>query len=331
MNFRRWNVAATGAAVGAAVACALMPACTPSERPQWALAVHAGAGSLAGVPPDEVARIRAAVRQGLDAGVTVLSAGGRSIDAVQAAVHSMENSGVINAGRGAVLNHDGVAELDAAIMSGSDRAAGAVAAVRHIANPIDLARKVMDAHRHVLLVADGAEQFAREQGIELKPLDYFITERRKREWQKALEQEAGPPPTHGTCGAVALDRNGDLAAATSTGGLTNKHAGRVGDSPLIGAGTYAENGACAVSATGAGEYFIRYTAAADVCARVRYGREALGPAARDVIDRLKVAGGEGGLIALDGDGAIAMPYSSATMSRGWARSDRAPEVVVESK
>ena len=298
---------------------------------EWVIAVHGGLA--ADLPATELAGIRNALFAALDAGGRVLEDGGDSIDAVQAAVHLMENSGVLNAGRGAVLNHRGYAELDAAIMRGSDRAAGAVAAVRRVANPIDLARLVMDRSGSVLLVGEGAEQFAREQGVTLMSADYFITPRRQREWQQAIEAEkrpaAVPAGPRGTVGAVALDRHGSLAAATSTGGLTNKHAGRVGDSPIIGAGTYAEDGVCAVSATGHDEVFIRYTAAAELCARVRLHGERLGPAASAVIAELARAGGEGGLIALGAAGDLAMPYSSPGMVRGELRQGQEAHVVVE--
>ena len=308
------------------------------EPPKWFLAIHGGAGRLPrDLAPAEVAAIQDALQRALEAGAQVLAAGGSSLDAVQRAVSVMESSGVLNAGRGAVLNHGGFAELDAALMDGSNRKAGAVAAVRHVANPIDLARQVMDHSKHVLLVGEGAEQFAREQGVKLVPGAYFVTDRRRRELERAIDGEKKAKPVaapqsvypHGTVGAVALDSQGNLAAATSTGGLTNKHVGRVGDSPIVGAGTYAENGVCAVSATGVGEVFIRYTAAADVCARARYRNESVGAAADEVIRELKAAGGEGGMIALDASGNLAIPYSSETMLRGQVSSLQPPEVVVE--
>lgn len=331
----------------AALAVLSLPLCAQADAPRWALAIHGGAGGIpSGLPAEQVQKIRDTLGQALAAGGRVLEGGGSSVDAVQAAVQLMEASGVLNAGRGAVLDHEGKAELDAAIMSGRDRAVGSVAAVRHVASPIGLARLVMERSPHVLLVGTGAEAFAREQGVELKPDDYFVTERRRREWQQALQAEkqaAGkgpqsslPPglsPWHpmGTVGAVALDQQGNLAAATSTGGLTNKHLGRVGDSPIIGAGTYALNGVCAISATGHGEFFIRYTAASEVCARVRYRGAGIEAASAAVIDELKQAGGEGGLIALDAQGRIAMPYSTPTMLRGQLVAGQPAQVVVESK
>jgi L-asparaginase / beta-aspartyl-peptidase len=316
----------------AAVALLLAGTAVCAAAEPWAIVVHGGAGGLPdGLPDSEIASVRAALSQALAAGGKVLAEGGDSLDAVQGAVHLLEDSGVLNAGRGAVLNHAGYTELDASIMRGSDRAAGAVAAVRRIANPIDLARLVMDRSPHVLLVGEGAEQFAREQGIAFKTADYFITPRRQQEWRRAIDAERGPAAsgTQGTVGAVALDSHGNLAAATSTGGLTNKHVGRVGDSPLIGAGTYAENGVCAVSATGQGEIFIRYAAAAELCHRLSMRGERLAAAAAAVIDELHKAGGDGGIIALDAHGQFATPYSTRSMPRGWWREGSAPEVVLE--
>ena len=311
--------------------------CGAAEPPHWVLAIHGGAGGLPkGLSAAQIDAIRAALKSALDAGSKTLADGGASLDAVQAAVHTMENSGVLNAGRGAVLDHKGLAELDAALMDGATRRAGAVAALRHVANPIDLARQVMEHSPAVLLTGLGAEEFAKERGVVLQPDSYFITERRRKELDRALEAEKHPTTdvprawqTLGTVGAVAFDTHGNLAAATSTGGLTNKPYGRVGDSPIIGAGTYAENGVCAISATGAGEYFIRYTAASNVCARVKYEHAAIAAAARAVLDEMKAAGGEGGLIAIDGHGTVAMPFSSESMLRGQADASGRREVIVE--
>jgi L-asparaginase / beta-aspartyl-peptidase len=303
----------------------------------WALAVHGGAGGLPrGLPSEELECVREVLHGALEAGSVVLASGGDSLDAVQSAVRVMESSGVLNAGRGAALNREGLAELDAALMDGRARRAGAVAAVRHVVHPIDLARAIMDDGTHVMLTGFGAERFARDRGLELRADADFITERRLKELERAIaatERAGGAAsiPWHptGTVGAVALDLRGSLAAATSTGGLTGKRPGRVGDSPVIGAGTFAENPVCAVSATGAGEYFIRFTAASEVCARMKYQRRSLETAAREVIAEIKAAGGEGGLIAIDAQGAIAMPYSSQTMLRGQAGTGRKPEVFVE--
>jgi beta-aspartyl-peptidase (threonine type) len=307
-------------------------------QPQWVLAIHAGAGNLPkDLSSEELGAIRATLYRALDAGSQILTSGGSSVDAVQSAVRVMENSCVLNAGCGAVLDHEGFVELDAAIMDGSNRKAGAVAALRHVANPVDLARQVMEHSKHVLLAGPGAEQFAQERGMTLMPESYFITERRRKELQRAIEAEKGAPQTalpcgsKGTVGAIALDTLGNLAAATSTGGLTNKHFGRVGDSPIVGAGTYAENGVCAVSATGVGEVFIRFTAAADVCARMKYRKQSVEAAASEVIRELKAAGGEGGMIVLSPAGQVAMPYSSQTMLRGQVSSQQPADVVVETR
>src|SRR6516165_12138115 len=264
--------------LGAGSAAAAAPAAAPAPI---AIVIHGGAGVIepSKMTPEREASYRAGLSAALDAGYEVLDRGGTSLDAVIAAVRRMEDDPQFNAGRGAVLNYDGDAELDAAIMDGAGPRAGAVAGVRHVKNPIELARLVMEKSPHVLLVAEGAEDFALEQGVVLVPRAYFRTEAREHELEEARHAEsarpAGPPTTQsvvagaensmGTVGAVALDRAGNLAAATSTGGLTNKHNGRVGDTPLIGAGTYASNESCAVSGTGEGEYFIRQVVAYDVC------------------------------------------------------------------
>jgi len=299
-----------------------------------AIVIHGGAGVIepARMTPAREASYRAGLEAALDAGYAVLERGGTSLDAVTAAVRLMEDDPQFNAGRGAVLNHAGDAELDAAIMDGRGPRAGAVAAVRHVKNPIELARLVMDRSPHVLLVADGAEDFALEQGVVLVPRSYFRTPAREHELEEERRSAAarggaraapaagsadGALAGMGTVGAVALDRAGDLAAATSTGGITNKLPGRVGDSPLIGAGTYANNQSCAVSGTGQGEYFIRLVVAYDVCALVQYRHLPLARAVREVIhDKLQRSGGEGGVIALDADGHIAMDFNSVGMFRG---------------
>jgi beta-aspartyl-peptidase (threonine type) len=272
--------------------------------------------------PERAASYRAGLAAALDAGYDILQHGGSALDAVTAAVRIMEDDPQFNAGRGAVLNHDGDAELDASIMDGHGPRAGAVAGVRHVRNPVELARLVMEKSPHVLLVADGAEEFALEQGVVLVPRTYFRTAERERELEEARRAESerldtARPPGGGTVGAVALDAAGHLAAATSTGGLTNKHRGRVGDSPIIGAGTYAEDGVCAVSGTGEGEFFIRQVVAYDICALVKYRHLAVAEAVREVIhEKLKRTGGEGGVIAVDRDGNIALDFNSVGMFRG---------------
>jgi len=307
-----------------------------ANTPRWAVAVHGGAGTLPrNLPGVERRQIHRTLTEALESACAALRAGGRSLDAVQCAVRVMEASGVLNAGRGAVLNRDGVAELDAALMDGRERRAGAVGAVRRIAHPIDLARMLLDQGRHVMLVGAGAEEFALASGVTPRPDAFFVTERRRAELARAQaapgrvrERPDASEGPGGTVGAVALDVHGDLAAATSTGGLTNKLPGRIGDSPLIGAGTFAENGVCAVSTTGAGEYFVRFCAASDVAARVKYQGRSLLTAAEEVIAAIRAAGGRGGLIAVDARGAVAMPYSAASLLRGAASSERAPQVTV---
>ena len=293
-----------------------------AEPPPFAIVIHGGAGVIdpAQMTPERAASYRAGLAAALDAGYAVLEHGGAALDAVIAAVRLMEDDPQFNAGRGAVLDESGDAELDAAIMDGAGPRAGAVAAVTHVKNPIELARLVMDKSPHVLLVAEGAEDFALEQGVSLVPRGYFRTAARERQLEEARRaqhhQEGG-----GTVGAVALDRAGRLAAGTSTGGLTNKHRGRVGDSPLIGAGTYADQ-SCAVSGTGDGEYYIRQVLAYDLCALTEYRGLPLAEAARQVIhDKLTRAGGEGGVIALDREGRLAMDFNSVGMFRG-ARDSR---------
>ncbi|RKH18007.1 isoaspartyl peptidase/L-asparaginase [Corallococcus sp. CA041A] len=387
--------------------------------------MHGGAGVISreNLTPEREAAMRAALTQALQAGHAVLAKGGRSMDAVTAAIRVMEDSPYFNAGKGAVFNHDGVNELDAAVMDGKTRMAGAVAGVHHIQNPIDLARLVMEKSPHVMMVGDGAEAFAQSQGMPLVDAKYFYTEERWQGLQRALEQEKakgappaeqgqpstqglspaqpsapGQPPAQGaspatpgqpltpaqppasapqpgqpatpaqpsspaqlptqgatpatpsqpqpgssltpgvdpitgdhkfgTVGAVALDMEGNLAAGTSTGGMTNKRFGRVGDAPIIGAGTYADE-RCAVSATGHGEFFIRYTVARDICARVEYQDLPLPEAASYVInDVLVKAGGEGGVIAMDRQGHVAMPFNSSGMYRGYISEDGTPTVAI---
>ena len=294
-----------------------------------AIVIHGGAGVIerSKMTPESEASYRAGLAAALDAGYAVLERGGSSLDAVIAAVRTMEDDPQFNAGRGAVLDEDGFAELDAAIMDGNGPHAGAVAAVRHVKNPIELARLVMDKSPHVLLVGQGAEEFALEQGMVLVPESYFIVPRRVQELAEAKRtaaERAKAPPVKGTgtVGAVALDRAGDLAAATSTGGLTNKHRGRVGDSPIIGAGTYASNDSCAVSGTGEGEYYMRQVVAYDICAMVRYQHKPLAQAVHEEIhEKLQRTGGTGGVIAMDPSGDIVMDFNTPGMFRA-ARDSR---------
>ena len=251
----------------------------------------------------------------------MLGKGGLALDAVEAAVAALENHPSFNAGHGAVLNAAGDHELDAAIMDGRDRRAGAIASARAIRNPVIAARRVMEDSDCVLLSASGADAFAREQGLDMVDQDYFTTELRRQHWLRAKEEKAGlltrarsEAEKHGTVGAVALDNLGNLAAATSTGGYTYKRVGRVGDTPLIGAGGWADQ-RVAVSCTGQGEYFVRVAAAAQLAHRVRFGGQTLVEAADAVLAEIRALGGEGGLIAVDAEGNVAMPFVSAGMKR----------------
>jgi beta-aspartyl-peptidase (threonine type) len=304
--------------LGAAHAAA-PPAPRPPTPPGVVLVIHGGAGVIepSKMTPDKEASYRAGLAAALDAGYSVLERGGSSLDAVTAAVRMMEDDPQFNAGRGAVLNHHGQAELDAAVMDGRGPRAGAVAGVMHVKNPIELARLVMERSPHVMLIGQGAEEFALEQGLVLVPNDYFKTRVRLQQLQEEQQGEraAGDGQSKGTVGAVALDRDGNLAAATSTGGVSNKHVGRVGDSPIIGAGTYASS-SCAVSGTGDGEYFIRAVLAYDICALAAYKRVSLAQAANEVIHtKLEATGGKGGVIALDAAGNFVMDFNSVGMFR----------------
>jgi beta-aspartyl-peptidase (threonine type) len=301
------------------------PSSTDTATIAWGLVLHGGAGAIPRdkLTPEREAVIRAALEKALRAGHDVLARGGASVEAVTAAITILEDSPYFNAGKGAVFTHDGVNELDASIMNGRTRAAGAVAGVRTIKNPILLARAVMEKSRHVMMVGAGAEAFAASAGVELVDPSYFRTEERWQELQNALKDDK-----FGTVGVVALDRSGALAAGTSTGGLTNKRYGRVGDSPIIGAGTYADE-QCGVSATGHGEFFIRYTVARDICARVEYGGRSIARAADEVVmDELVRAGGEGGVIAMDRHGHIATPFNTPGMYRGYIGDDGVPHVAI---
>ncbi|HEV2286904.1 MAG TPA: isoaspartyl peptidase/L-asparaginase [Steroidobacteraceae bacterium] len=300
----------------------------------YAIAIHGGAGAVprASLSPERELQYRAGLEAALDGGYAVLERGGSSLDAVTAAVRLLEDDPSFNAGRGAALTREGAAELDAAIMDGREQRAGAVAAVRHVKNPVELARRVMEKSRHVLLVGPGAEEFALEEGIALMPNLYFRTPERISQLEHEQRGERVSdlvPPGKGTVGAVARDRDGNLAAATSTGGMTNKRPGRVGDSPIIGAGTYAKNGVCAVSATGHGEYFIRAVAAHHVCAAVEYRGLTLELAMRELLDGiLRGLGGDGGLIGVDRDGHVVMQFSTEGMYRGARDSSGRSEIAI---
>lgn len=301
-----------------------------SPAPGPFLVIHGGAGTVTPetVDAEREQEYREKLREVLEAGWAVLERGGPALDAVEATIRLMEDSPLFNAGKGAVFTHEGRNELDSSIMDGSSRDAGAVAGVSHVKNPISLARLVMEDSKHVMLAREGAEEFALERGMELVPSSYFFTERRWRSLERAREratetsrrgEPAGLPL--GTVGAVALDANGRLAAGTSTGGMTDKRWGRVGDSPIIGAGTWADE-ECAVSATGHGEFFIRNAVAHDICARVRYAGVELSEAARTVIlEELVTIDADGGVIVLGSDGGFATPFNTPGMLRGWIGPD----------
>lgn len=294
----------------------------PATPRRLAIAIHGGAGVIAReqLGADGGAAYRQGLEAALDAGYAVLEAGGSSLDAVTTAVRLLEDNPLFNAGRGAVLAHDGRAYLDASIMSGKDLSAGAVTGVTTVRHPIDLARRVMEDSPHVMLSGEGAEEFAGLKGLERVPNDWFITPTRRQQLDRVLQGRSAPRNELqglGTVGAVAVDARGDVAAATSTGGMTNKRWGRIGDAPIIGAGTYANNASCAVSATGHGEYFIRSVVAHDICALVEYRGWSLERAAKEVVQgKLVQRGGEGGIIAVDPQGNLVLEFNSPGMFRG---------------
>jgi beta-aspartyl-peptidase (threonine type) len=297
--------------------------------------IHGGAGSLpaGGMAKKDEAAYRAALGLALETGYKVLANGGSALDAVQAAIVTMEDNPLFNAGKGAVFTAEGRNELDSSLMDGRDRNAGAVAGVTTIKNPILAARAVMDQSPHVMMARDGAEAFAKAKGLEIVSPDYFYTEKRWQQLQKARAaakaKAALPANSHfGTVGAVALDANGHIAAGTSTGGMTYKRYGRIGDSPIIGAGTYASDLSCAVSATGWGEFFIRGTAARDICARVQWAGVDIQQAADQVIADLKNMGGTGGVLALTPKGTYAFSFSTQMMFRG-VRTAKRKDIYIE--
>lgn len=299
---------------------------------RYVMIIHGGAGTLSreSMSPALEKAYRDTLTLALRRGYEILARGGSSLDAVEATIRLLEDSPLFNAGKGAVFTSAGTNELDAAIMDGRTLAAGSIAAVQHVRNPISLARMVMEKSPHVMMVGAGAEEFARTQGVEMVAPHYFWTERRWKAYEDAKRAadtaRKGARSTgedkFGTVGAVALDKAGNLAAGTSTGGTNMKRFGRVGDAPIIGAGTYANNASCAVSGTGDGEFFIRNIVAADICARMRYGGATLERAADEVVNKVLVAQrGGGGVIAMDTQGNIAAPFNTSGMYRGWVTSD----------
>ncbi len=300
---------------------------------RWSIAIHGGAGTIARdqMSAEEDAAYRAALQRALDAGRAVLEEGGEALDAVEAVILLLEDDPRFNAGRGAVFTWEGGHELDASIMDGRDRNAGAVASVTGIRHPILLARKVMTDSPHVMLAGEGAETFANEHGLEVVPNDWFDTDFRRRSLERmkadslsAMDVDA----KFGTVGAVVLDTHGNLAAGTSTGGMTGKRWNRIGDSPVIGAGTYADNRSCAVSATGWGEYFIRVGVAHEICAQLRLRSDDAQAVADDVMAEVKELGGDGGIILVTPDGQALYSFNTEGMYRGRATSEGVDEVAI---
>lgn len=297
----------------------------PATLAPWAIVIHGGAGVIerAKMTPEKEKAVRDALAAALDRGKALLEAGGSALDAVEAAVVLLEDDPNFNAGRGAVLTYDGDFSLDAAIMDGATRAAGSVAGTSIAKNPVRVARAVMADSPHVMLSGAGADQFVRERRLETAGREWFETPERRQQWEEFRASKTGwfdKKLKYGTVGAVALDQNGHVAAATSTGGLTGKRWGRIGDSPLIGAGTYADDKSCAVSATGSGEYFIRAAVARSICARIQFLGEKAVPAARTVMDDVKALGGSGGVIVVTPSGQLGWSFNTPGMYRGFTAS-----------
>jgi L-asparaginase / beta-aspartyl-peptidase len=300
---------------------AVMTNTAATAKPHWSLIIHGGAGAIerGKLTPEQDRDMRAALAAALAAGSAILDEGGSSLDAVEAAILILEDDPHFNAGRGAVFTYEGRNELDAAIMDGRDRRAGAVTGVTRTRHPVSLARKVMEASPHVMLSREGADQFSVEQGLEQVDPSYFATPERRRQLDEMKAKKLSwfdVDLKYGTVGAVARDTAGHVAAATSTGGLTGKRWGRIGDSPIIGAGTYADDRACAVSATGAGEFFIREGVAHEICARIRFKKEGAVQAAATVMAEVKALGGDGGVIVMGPDGVGGWNFNTPGMYRG---------------
>lgn len=295
-------------------------------RPDYVIVIHGGAGRVdpANISQEKQDQYKLELSNAIAIGESILASGGTCLEAVEKTINYMEDCPLFNAGKGAVFTHEGRNELDASIMLGKDLSAGAVTCVSDIKNPISAAIKVMTNSEHVLLSGKGASAFAKLQGLEIVDSSYFYTEDRWKGLQNALESEK-----HGTVGCVVLDKYGNLAAGTSTGGMTNKRFNRIGDTPIIGAGTYANNNTCAVSATGHGEFFIRYTVAHDISALMEYKNMSLIDAANLVVlDKLAKAKGDGGIIAVDKSGNIAMVMNTNLMFRAYAKSTGEKEVAI---
>lgn len=300
----------------------LLIACQPkqqdeSSKSDWAIVIHGGAGNMdpATFSIERQNEYKIKLEEAIKVGSNILESGGTSLEAVEASIHILENSPLFNAGKGAVFNANGQNEMDASIMDGFSGKAGAVAGVRHVKNPISAAISVMEKSPHVLLIGEGAEDFVEQNEVELIDTSWFYTERRWKSYEKMKENK------HGTVGCVALDKHGNIVAGTSTGGMTMKMPGRVGDSPIIGAGTFADNNTCGISATGHGEFFIRNVVAYDVAAIMKYQGKSIDEAAQYVIhDKLKSQNAEGGIIGLDASGNIIMEFNTTGMFRAWNKS-----------
>lgn len=301
---------------------------------EYSIAIHGGAGAMSKgkLSPEQEQEIKDILSNIVSDGLSALQQGDKALDVVQRAVNQLENCTWFNAGKGAVFNHQGKHELDASIMDGKNLEAGAVSGIRFSPNPINVARAIMDKSPHVYLGGEGAEQFVKDCGLPEVDNHYFSTPMRYQQLQSALKAESVilEPTSNdykfGTVGAVAKDKHGNLAAATSTGGITNKQYGRIGDSPVIGAGTYANNKTCAVSATGHGEHFLRHVVGYNVSARMEFALDDLETAAKKVVfDDLLSTGGSGGLIAVDGEGNLTLPFNTEGMYRGWGSSNQAAE------
>ena len=345
---------ATLVLTAAAATAPLFADATTQPKRTYGLVIHGGAGVIERkeMSAELDAQYRAALQQALDAGYAVLDKGGTALDAVIAAVTVMEDSPLFNAGKGAVFNADGFCEMDSSIMNGATLQAGAVAGLQHIRNPLHLARDVMEKSPHVFLIGEGAEKFAWSIGYERTPNEYFQTERRREQLKRAKELEsrktngtASLTPDHaaplsrddlhfvheqkyGTVGCVALDQHGNLAAGTSTGGMTNKKFGRVGDVPVIGAGTYANNATCAISSTGWGEFFIRTSVAHDIAAQMEYQDKDIRPAAAATLAKVAKLGGDGGVIGIDAQGNVMTDFNSEGMYRAYRVSGQKPVVAI---
>lgn len=337
---------------GAILFCLTILACsqkesgknTKSQDKKYVLLIHGGAGTIlkTQMTPEKELAYKAALTRALETGYTALKEGRSGLDAVELAIHILEDSPLFNAGKGAVFTHDGKNEMDAAIMDGKTMMAGAVAGVTVIKNPISAARAVMERSEHVMMIGPGAEQFAKQAGIEIVDPSYFYTKERWDGLQKAIKGDTVPTRNpkkaklgtinndhkFGTVGCVALDHNGNLAAGTSTGGMTNKKYGRVGDAPIIGAGTYANDQTVAISCTGWGEYYIRNVVAHDISALMEYKGLTVAEATKAVLDKVAKMGGNGGLIALDKNGNMSMPFNTTGMYRGSVTADGKIEVLI---